>query len=483
MTMTTDSCPQCGGPVPIAYGDRVACPYCGSSLVRVPAVGPPTSADGRGVGDEAASAWGVRMKCARLDDARTGLPVFEWLIPADWEFEGHVAWRNSVAVPALIGFKAWNPAGTEQIECLPSIPNTWTRTAVTAAFRRFQPKSFAFSLDGLEQRTPLAAVEALRELVVPRYRGRTAVPGAQRRRGGLLGGLQAVIGPELLQQRMRELQQGLEFVQQRMQRVPGLPGAIDYLRKLKSQGYASPNVDVAILEEERLPQLAASLRQGQAEEGPPPSSDGARVRLRYTLEGRGLDEDVFCVVSSVTTRTGIGLLAEEQVHWVAESLFAFRAEQGRVDTMTRASMASVRSLRMNPQWFLAYQAESQRILRERIAMQQVLQQMAAQQRASFQRQMHRLSDVSRTLSDTSDMIMAGYESRSASFDHMSESWSQAMRGVDSWSGPSAGTAVELPGGYDHAWTNGLGEYVLTDSSFIDPNQFASGNWQAMTRRG
>ena len=481
MTMTADSCPQCGGAVPITYGDRVACPYCGSSLVRIASAGAAGPAEARGPGDEAASAWGVRMKRARLDDARTGLPVFEWLIPAEWEFEGHVAWRNSVAVPALIGFKAWNPDGTEQIECLPSIPHTWTRTAITAPFRRFQPKSFGFTLDGLEQRAPMTAAQAVRELVVPRYRGRTAASAVEPRRPtGLLGGLHAILGPELFEQRMRTLQQGLQFVQQQ---VPGLPGAIDYLRKLKSQSYASPNLEVQILEEEHLPQLAASLRQGSPEAGPPPSSDGARVRLRYTIEGRPLIEDVFCVVSSVTTQTGFGLLAEEQVHWVAESLFAFRAEEGRIDTMTRASMASVRSLRMNPQWFVAYQAESQRILQERIAMQRMLQQMAAQQRASFQRQMHRLSDVSRTLSDTSDMIMAGYESRSASYDHMSESWSEAMRGVDSWSSGSGGSSVELPGGYEHAWTNGLGEYVLTDSSFLDPNQVAAGNWQVMTRRG
>jgi hypothetical protein len=136
---------------------------------------------------------------------------------------------------------------------------------------------------------------------------------------------------------------------------------------------------------------------------------------------------------------------------------------------------------LNPQWLAAYQRESQRILQERIAMQQMLQQMAAAQRASFQRSMHRLSDVSRTLSDTSDMVMAGYESRSAAFDRMSDGWSQAMRGVDSYVTSGGGPGVELPGGYEHAWTNGLGEYVMTDSSFLDPNAFASGSWERMQR--
>ena len=113
-------------------------------------------------------------------------------------------------------------------------------------------------------------------------------------------------------------------------------------------------------------------------------------------------------------------------------------------------------------------------------MQQALQQMAAAQRASFQRSMHRLSDVSRTLSETSDMVYAGYESRSAAMDRMSDNWSEAMRGVDSYTTPGGGS-VELPSGYEHAWTNGLGEFVVTDSSFLNPNDFSSGSWERLQR--
>ena len=471
MAVRAESCPQCGGRVPLTYGDRIACPYCASSLVRI--IEHDTISAGStdpGAPPEASSVWGVRMKRAILPDQRSGLPVFEWLIPADWEFQGTVTWRDSVAMPALIAFRAWHPGGPEQIECLPPIPNTWTRNAITKALGRFGPKTRLIRFDGLEQREPLAAREALRDLIVPRCRGLTADQRAGKMRGGLL----SFLDPELVQQRM-------QGVQQRMQQLQGLLQSFDFVRKLKSHGYASPDVVVQVVEEETLPQFAATLRQDNADMGPPPSKDGARVRIRYTLDGRELEEDIFCVVSSLTTQTGSGLLAEEQVHWVAESLFAFRAERGRLDAMTRACMASVKSIHMNPQWFMAYQAESRRILQERIAMQQMLQQMAAAQRASFQRSMHRLSDVSRTLSDTSDMISSGYESRSASYDRMSDNWSEAMRGVDSYVGPGGGSSVELPGGYEHAWTNGLGEYVLTDSSFLNPNEAASGNWEQMRR--
>jgi hypothetical protein len=414
-------------------------------------------------GDESADVWGVRLKRAALTDARTGLPVFEWLIPAEWQFDGSVTWRNSVAVPALLSFRAWHPGGPEQIECLPAIPNTWTKNVVSKVMSRLGVRPLALKFDGLEQRQPMSARDALHDLVVPRYRGLSASHRTGRLRGGLLG----FLDPELVDKRIHQ--------------VPGLSEALAHLRKLKTHGYASPDVVIDIVEDESMPHLAASLRGDAGQPDTAPPSDGARVRIRYTLDGIEMEEDIFCVVSSARTRTGVGPLAEEQIHWVAESLFAFRAERGHLDALARGCMASVRSLRMNPQWYAAYQAESQRIMQERIAMQQALRQMAAVQRASFQRQMHRLGDISRTLSDTSDIIMSGYETRSAAFDRASQGWSEAMRGVDSYVDPIGGRSVELPGGFEHAWTNGLGEYVLTDSAFLQPGQFAPGNWEAMRR--
>ena len=69
--------------------------------------------------------------------------------------------------------------------------------------------------------------------------------------------------------------------------------------------------------------------------GPPPSTDGARVRIRYAVDGRDMEEDLFCVVSTMTTQARAGLLMEEQVHWVAESLFAFRTDRGHLDALAR----------------------------------------------------------------------------------------------------------------------------------------------------
>jgi len=42
--------------------------------------------------------------------------------------------------------------------------------------------------------------------------------------------------------------------------------------------------------------------------------------------------------------------------------------------------------------------------------------------------------------------------------------------------------VELPGGYEHAWSNNLGEYVLTNDANFDPNRGSTLHWDPMSRQ-
>lgn len=40
----------------------------------------------------------------------------------------------------------------------------------------------------------------------------------------------------------------------------------------------------------------------------------------------------------------------------------------------------------------------------------------------------------------------------------------------------------MPGGYDHAWSNALGEYILTNDPNFNPNIGSNLNWEAMKWR-
>ena len=80
------------------------------------------------------------------------------------------------------------------------------------------------------------------------------------------------------------------------------------------------------------------------------------------------------------------------------------------------------------------------------------------------------------------MIMSSYENRQATMDRMSENFSQAIRGVDEFYNPFEEQGIELPGGYDHAWANSLGEYIVIDDPTFDPNIETNLDWQKMKRR-
>jgi hypothetical protein len=448
----------------------VTCQYCGSSLIRLPPpaqAAEPSAADSGDNPDHAATGvWGVHMKRAACMDAKSGLVAFQFLIPADWEFTSDIWWRDSATLPAIPSFRAWNPHGPEQIEWLPTIPHVWRKNILTEALSKWGPKSHFFKEDGIEQRAPMTASEVLRSLAVPRYRG--PLEGqVERPKRSALGMLSTLIGEEKVKQRMELLRQ-----------IPGLESVKQHIQNLVSPRYKPYGVAVRMIAEEPLPKLAESLRGGEADAFNPLSSDGARIRIRYDLAGKQMEEDIFCVVSKVVTRTGSRLSMQENIFWTAEALYAFRASAGHLDAVGQACMASVKSFRMNPQWLQACRAESQRILNMRAMMAKMMQQMAANQRRSLQQ----LGDLSRSISDAGDSIMDGYFERSAAYDRMGERYSEAIRGVDSYIDPTSDYSPQLPGGYDHAWGNGLGEYIVSNDHLFDPNLNSTMNWQSLERR-
>ena len=469
MTILAETCPQCGGSIPSGYGNQVTCRYCGSSLVRLPPPAQqagPAASSGENPESVATGAWGVRMKRAACTDPKSGLIAFQFLIPADWEFTSDIWWRDSATLPAIPSFRAWNPSGPEQIEWLPTIPNVWRKNILTEVLSKWGPKSHFFKEDGIEQRAPMTAPEVLRSLVVPRYRGQLEGQAEKPKRSAM-GGLSSLIGEEKFQQRMEILRQ-----------IPGVESIKKHFKSLVSPRYKPYGVAVRTIAEEPLPKLAESLRGGEADAFDPLSSDGARIRINYSLDGKQMEEDVFCVVSKVVTRTGSRLSAQENIFWTAEALYAFRASAGHLDAVGQACMASVKSFKINPQWLHACRAESQRILNERAMFARMMNKMAADQRRSLQR----LGDLSRSISDASDSIMDGYFERSAAYDRMGEKYSEAIRGVDSYVDPTSDYSPQLPGGYDHAWGNGLGEYIVSNDHLFDPNLNSTMNWQQLERQ-
>ena len=80
--------------------------------------------------------------------------------------------------------------------------------------------------------------------------------------------------------------------------------------------------------------------------------------------------------------------------------------------------------------------------------------------------MQRQADISRTLSQTSDIIMEGYNNRSAAMDRISQKTSEAIRGVNTFQ-TTDGRTVEHSVTADHVYQNQSGSTVGVSGSALD----------------
>ncbi len=218
-----------------------------------------------------------------------------------------------------------------------------------------------------------------------------------------------------------------------------------------------------------MPELARQLGvEMQSYPGVTTSVDGGKVNIEYRRDGRLMEESIYAVVESFTYSFQTRYGAVSNMNWMGEYLFSFKAEKGKLDASSKVFQTMVNSFRMNPQWFNKYSQLTEYLIRNQI------------------QQIQRIGEISRIVSQTSneisDMIMETYENRQAVYDRISTNFSQAIRGVDEYYDPIAERPVELPIGFDRAWTNSLGEYILSDDYSFDPNAGSNLNWQQMQRR-
>ncbi|QDV05150.1 hypothetical protein Poly30_06460 [Planctomycetes bacterium Poly30] len=76
--------------------------------------------------------------------------------------------------------------------------------------------------------------------------------------------------------------------------------------------------------------------------------------------------------------------------------------------------------------------------------------------------------------------MAGYRSRNASTDRSQDRIVNSIHETDYYTVPGSSTHVQLPSGYDHVYSNGGDEYILTNDALFDPAvELQNGNWTAM----
>jgi hypothetical protein len=226
--------------------------------------------------------------------------------------------------------------------------------------------------------------------------------------------------------------------------------------------------DLAIVDEGPALELLQVVTHNQAApaQGGQYSTDSARVRLHYTLNGQPVAEEMSGVAEYTRISTPGVFGNAENIFWSIGYLTSFRASRERIESYADLYRAIFASIKINPAWTAVVQQVSQGLTSNTIN--------SIHQIGSHSRQ------ISRNFNEMSDMNMKGWEERSAAYDRVSENFSQTIRGVDPYYDPNTGQNVELPSGFTQAWSTPLGEYIVSDDPNFNPNIGSTQTWTPLT---
>jgi hypothetical protein len=245
-------------------------------------------------------------------------------------------------------------------------------------------------------------------------------------------------------------------------------GAAQALQQLILPAFR-PNARVMVTEAD--PAAAEALRQEfqpLASARPQSQVQAEAVRLRLAWQGNeewltgGVAVISYSAMSpSLAMQGSMGYTQNYETY--LQNMFGFRAPAGQLDAAQPVFGTILGSIRRNPAW----DAAAGQILANigRVAQQGAMDRAAIWRNAQAQ---------------IGEMQRQSWQYRQESQDRVARAFSQVIRGVETFVDPG-GNRVELTAGYGHAWSNGLGEYIVSSDPNFVPGRRLNGNWTELQR--
>jgi hypothetical protein len=213
--------------------------------------------------------------------------------------------------------------------------------------------------------------------------------------------------------------------------------------------------DLKVLKDEDLPQLPQALNAGKQAQGVGTSgATGAKLRVSYTQNGVPMEEEFYAVVEQFSFPVQGMFATTYNTMWFVDYIFSFKGEKGKIENSTKLFQTITSSFKLSPKWYAKYN--------------NIIEYMAQQQI----RQIHSVGEFSRMMSQVSDRIsdekMQLFEKRGEVYDKVSQKFSDNTLGIDR--------------GYNHAWSNNNGEYIVSDNPNFNPNIGSNLDWRQMDRK-
>jgi hypothetical protein len=201
-------------------------------------------------------------------------------------------------------------------------------------------------------------------------------------------------------------------------------------------------------------------------------AEAGRVRVQHSIGGQPVEEWISATIATIAAPSantaalmngGMAMTASN-FSVMAYDLIGTWAPQGQLDHNSKLFATMLASLRGNPQYQAAVGAWLANMGR--------IQQQGAMDRQRIWR------DAQQSISNS---IQQTYQQNQVVQDRMAEQFGQTIRGVETYVDPRSNERVELVGGYSGAWSNGKGEYILSDSPNFNPAVELKEDWREMQK--
>ena len=123
----------------------------------------------------------------------------------------------------------------------------------------------------------------------------------------------------------------------------------------------------------------------------------------------------------------------------------------------------------------------QRLQARKMQAQGYAMQAQQMQMQAMQRQMDLSRQIAQNSAEISAGIMDSWEKHSASQSRMSANYSEAVRGVNTYTTPS-GRTVECDVRADHVYQNRYGDTIGVSGNAVDPDVAAKLNWTKLEKK-
>jgi hypothetical protein len=213
-----------------------------------------------------------------------------------------------------------------------------------------------------------------------------------------------------------------------------------------------------------LPDVEKAVAAGNQEAGMQKVTHAAKVRLEYAEDDKPIEEDVYVAYTISRSTQYLPTMSLS----MADRLFAFRAEKGKLDALEPLLQAMVSSFRIELPWWDGYL--------------QVLQMSRNNQLQAIKD----AGELSRRISRNNDEIIAmnrkSWENQQAATDRVMGEISDSIRGIERYDNPFEKRPVELPSGYHDVWVSPSGEYILSNDANFDPKTSTQVDWRRIEKK-